>query len=149
MEPLDVVPKPIKRDRLLRVLEKAHLLIVGKGELKNEESELFYVEESAGQIKLAPYDIIYVTTDDTDRRHKHIVLRNGRRHKLLYCTLQRLLDFSPNLIQVNKSEAVSAQAIYGINSGLITLDGVFENGKAKKVMLSKVYKKKISESILL
>lgn len=140
VSPIDVFRKPIEKERLFAALEKARR-ILNKGTTFTEKFELFSVAQSDGKVKISVADIYYVLTDKKDRRHKHIIMRNGKRYMLMHCTLDKLLSLSSSLIQVNKAELISLQAFQEIDFDLITLDGILENGKPKQVTLSRTYKR--------
>lgn len=139
VEPIDVIPKPIKKERLYRALGKAYTLFQ-KDMPADEKIELFSVAEVEGKIRIRPSDINYVRTDLTDRRHKHIILKNGKKYMLMHCTLNKLLSFASSLVQINKAELISFDVFHGIHSDVITLDGIIENGRPKQVTLSRTFR---------
>jgi two-component system LytT family response regulator len=135
--PIDIVLKPITKDNLNRALGKV-LIMNGNRDLKYE---LFYVAEENGKVKISLTDILYVQTDEVDRRNKTIIMKDQKKFTLMDCKLQVFLNLCPNLIQVNKSELISIESLYKIENDLITLEGVIENGKAKQVTLGRTYRK--------
>jgi len=139
IQPIDVVPKPTRKDRLYRALDKAHKIINAEIEKNDHLSEFFFVDGASRQVRLKPNDIVYAKTDNHDRRHKQVILKSGKKYKLLGCTLERLVNFSPNLIQPNKAELVSTNIIQAYSSGEVILDGVNEGGKPKRVKLNRTY----------
>jgi two-component system LytT family response regulator len=141
LSPIDIVPKPILKDRLYKAFEKAHSLL---GEKK--EYELFNVAESNKKVKIRLQDILLITTDDVDPRHKQAWLRSGEKYTLMNCKIEHLTANSQALIQVNRAEAVSMEAVHEVEYDLITLKGVLtDNGKPKQVTLGAAFKKKFKE----
>jgi len=141
ISPIDIVPKPILKDRLFRAFEKAFGLLASK-----REFELFNVAESTKKVKLRLPDIMLVTTDETDPRHKIAWMRNGDKYTLMNCSLEHLLDNAATLIQVNKSEAVSLDAVHEVEHDLITLKGVkSDGGRPMQITLGRVYQPKFKE----
>jgi hypothetical protein len=86
-------------------------------------------------------DIMLVTTDTTDPRHKKIYLRNGLSYTLMNCSMEQLLAIVPGLIQVNRAELVSMDAIKEAEYDLLTLKGVQdEDGRPKEVTISNSFR---------
>jgi two-component system LytT family response regulator len=141
LSPIDIVPKPIVKDRLYQAFEKAYEHLADK-----KEFGLFNVAESTKKIQLHLADIMLITTDDDDARNKLVWMRNGDRYTLMNYKLEHLTANSPVLVQVNRAEAVSLEAIYGVEYDLITLKGVVtEAGKPKQVTLGPAFKEKFKE----
>lgn len=141
ISPIDIVPKPILKDRLFKAFEKAFSLLA-----KKKEFELFNVAESAKKMKIRLPDIMLVTTDEVDPRHKVAWMRNGDKYTLMNCKLEHLVDNSPALIQVNKSEAVSLDAVHEVEHDLITLKGIVtKDNRPMQVTLSRVFQAKFKE----
>jgi DNA-binding LytR/AlgR family response regulator len=137
VEPVDVVFKPIRKERLERAFEKAKLVLSATKD--NSDYKLFYVAETKGQVKIKMNDIVFVGTDKIDHRNKCIVLRSGEKYTIMDCTLAGLLTLSNNLVQVNKSELISPEIFHKIEYDEITLD-IKENGRSMQTTLSRVYK---------
>jgi two-component system LytT family response regulator len=141
LSPVDIVPKPILKDRLFRAIEKAYNMIVEK-----REYELFNVAESNKKVKIRLQDILFVSTDDIDPRHKQVWLKNGETYTLMNYKLDELAEHSPTLVQVNRGELISLEAVHEVERDLITLKGIkAENGKPKQVTLSPNFKKKFMD----
>ncbi|HXP52816.1 MAG TPA: response regulator [Bacteroidia bacterium] len=141
LSPVDIVPKPIMKDRLNKAFEKACNLFAEK-----KEYELFNVAESNKKVKIRLGDIMLITTDDVDPRHKQAWMKNGEKYTLMNCKIEHLTANSPSLVQVNRAEAVSLEAVHEVEHDLITLKGVLaENGRPKQVTLGVAFKKKFKE----
>ena len=143
LSPIDIVPKPILKDRLYKAIEKAYTALAGK-----KEYELFNVAESNKKVKIRLGDILLVSTDEIDPRHKQVWLKNGETYTLMNYRLDDLVEHSPTLIQVNRAELVSLEAVHEVERDLITLKGVkAENGKPMQITLSPSFKKKFMDKM--
>lgn len=141
LSPIDIVPKPILKDRLYKAFEKAFNMYSEK-----KEYELFNVAESSRKVKIRLQDIMLITTDDVDPRHKQAWMRSGEKYTLMNCKIEHLTANSPILVQVNRAEAVSLEAVHEVEHDLITLKGIIaENGRPKQVTLGAAFKKKFKE----
>jgi len=141
LAPVDIVPKPILKDRLYKAFEKAFNMFAEK-----KEYELFNVAESSKKVKIRLKDIMLITTDDIDPRHKLAWLKGGETYTLMNCKIEHLTANSPTLVQVNRAEAVSLEAVHEVEHDLITLKGILaDNGKPKQVTLGAAFKKKFKE----
>jgi len=143
---IDVIWKPYTKSRLDAGLEKAYKII--RGSIGNAtEYELFDVADENGQVRIRLSDIVFAITDEHDRRHKNIILRDGKKYKLLYCTFEKITHLSDRHFQVNKSELISLDAIHAVEMDLITLDFPEKNGKPKQVTLSRYFKQEFNSRI--
>jgi len=141
LSPIDIVPKPILKDRLYAAFEKAHNQLVEK-----IEYELFNIAESSKKVKLKLTDILMVSTDEIDPRNKEVWMRTGEKYTLMNCKIEHLTANSSSLIQINRGEAVSLEAIHEVEHDLITLKGLLaDNGKPKQITLGAAFKKKLQE----
>jgi DNA-binding LytR/AlgR family response regulator len=143
--PIDLITKPFKKERLNTALEKAFKLLRSRDIKK--PFELFNVAETHGQVKILPEEILFAEADTSDRRHKHIVLKNGKKYKLLYCIFEKLLNTTSKLLQVNKSQLISMDAFLEIDDDIITLDIPEPNGKLKQVTLSRIFRQDFKKRI--
>jgi two-component system LytT family response regulator len=142
--PIDVLPKPVRKERLDKALEKA-LLYISHNKLK-KDFELFNIAESNGKLKVKMTDIIYVKAAKKDRRNKEITLKSGDKYTLMNCTFSRILESSPHLLQVNKSEVISLELIHKIDHDTISLKKAYIHFNVKHVTLSRAYKKDLPNS---
>ena len=144
ISPIDIVPKPMMKDRLYKAFRKAHDLLIEK-----KEFELFNVAESSKKVKVRLADILLVSTDEIDPRNKQVWLKGGEKYTLMNCKIERLVANSPSLVQVNKSQAVSLEAVKEVEFDLLTLNGVAaDDGRPKQVTLGTVYRAKFKERML-
>jgi DNA-binding LytR/AlgR family response regulator len=142
--PIDVITKPIKKARLHKALEKAYKIIhyaAPQQEHKQQEYVLFHAADAEGRVKLNLTDIFFVKTDKIDCRNKNVFMKNGERYTLRRCTNEKLLKLSSKLVQVNKSELVSTDAVRGFKFNFITLKTLTnEDGSPIKVNLNRNFR---------
>lgn len=136
LAPIDIITKPVRKERLDKALAKAYSLIYEK-----REYALFNIAENKGKVKLKISDMYYIQSDEADPRNKKVMMKDGTRCTLMGYTFDDLLEISPKLIQVNKSEIVSLDAVEGVNHQVITLK-IQSGNKLKEISLSTSYKKK-------
>lgn len=142
LSPIDVVTKPILKDRLDKALAKAYELLMDK-----KEYELFNVAESARKVKIHLPDILLVGTDDTDPRHKVAYMRNGEKYTIMDTTIDKLIDACPLLVQVNKREAVSLETVNEVEHDMITIKEMADKGAPKYVTLGRAFRKSFKEKL--
>jgi len=141
LNPIDIVPKPILQDRLYKAFKKAYDQLAEK-----REFELFCVAEFKHKVKIRLQDIMLVTTDDVDARHKQAWMKNGDKYTLMNCNIEHLTTNCAALIQVNKREAVSLEAVHEVEHDLITLKGLLaDDGRCIQVTLGAAFSKKFKE----
>jgi len=139
--PIDIVTKPIKKNRLFRAFEKAHKIITHvPAEVKKKEFELFHAAEAEGRIKLHLSDILFVKTDKANCRNKQVYLKSGEHYTIRRCTNEQLLKMSPKLVQVNKAELVSVDAVKGFKHNFVTLKHFSGEGMPVKVTLNRNFR---------
>jgi two-component system LytT family response regulator len=142
LAPVDIVTKPILKDRLDKALNKAYELFVDK-----KEYEVFSIAESKKKTKVHLPDILLAVTDTVDPRHKTVFMRNGEKYTLMECTLEKLLDMCPLLVQANKAEAVSLEIVNEIEHDMITIKGVAGKDAPKYVTLGRAFSKAFKERL--
>jgi two-component system LytT family response regulator len=141
INPIDVITKPIKKARLQRAFEKAYKIITHvPAAVKSKEFELFHAAEAEGRIKLHLSDILFVKTDEANCRNKRVYLKNGEHYTIRRCTNEQLLKMSPKLVQVNKAELVSVDAIKGFKHNFVTLKHAIDQGMPVKVTLNRNFR---------
>jgi DNA-binding LytR/AlgR family response regulator len=136
LNPIDIITKPLNKGRLDQSVEKAYKLL-----RNTKEYGVFSMAESKRKVKIHLPDIILVTTDEIDPRHKIVLMNNGIKHTVMECSLDTLLNLCPNLVQVNKAELVSLEAINEVQHDRISINCHGEKtNKPKEVTLSRAYK---------
>lgn len=98
------------------------------------------IAENKSKLIVNQANVLFVTTDETDPRNKKVYLKNKTHVTAMNYSLAKLLKLAPVLIQVNKSELVSMQAVEDISHDVITLKILNEFNKAKQITLSRFYK---------
>jgi len=144
LSPLDVVMKPIDKDRLSDALSKAYFFVLNKKrgvkrELKKYES--FSTNRSRAKVLLKLADILLVRSDEKDPRNKHVFMRDGNMHILMGCTFEFLVGIVPNLIRINSSEMVLLELVKNYHHDVITISFPKEKNKTWQLTLSRTFKK--------
>jgi DNA-binding LytR/AlgR family response regulator len=140
--PVDIVTKPIMKERLDIAFEKAHELFIDK-----QEYDVFNIAESKKKIKLHLPDILLVTTDTIDPRNKIVYMGNGEKYTLMDYTLTRLLEMCPLLVQVSRSEAISIEAINQVEHEVVTVKGLNGIDIPKYVNLGRSFRESFKERV--
>jgi two-component system LytT family response regulator len=135
LAPIDVIVKPVTKERLNKALEKANYLLASK-----KEFEYFNVAESAKKVKLHLPDILVITSDEIDPRNKDAIFRNGLKYTLMDYTMEELLNLWPSLVQVNKGQLISIDAFSEIDDDLVVLKGVNMSELPGEVILGRSYR---------
>jgi len=131
--PVDVVTKPFKKQRLEKAFEKASIQI---GARKPVEFALFNIAESDKKMRIHLGDILFVRSSAADPRNKYVYLKGGSTYTLMNCKFEQLLDLCPSLIRVNRTELISSKSVHMVKHDVITLNGVYDNNKPRRVSLS-------------
>lgn len=97
LNPIDVITKPFNKDRLDQSIEKAYKIL-----RNTREYAVFSMAESKRKVKIHLPDIILVTTDEIDPRHKIVLMNNGIKHTIMECSLETLLNLCPTLFRLTK-----------------------------------------------
>lgn len=142
LSPIDVVTKPILKDRLDKAFEKAYELLSDK-----REYAMFNVAESSRKVKIRLPDIMLAVTDTVDPRHKAVYLKTGEKYTIMDYSLEKLIDACPNLVQVNKREAVSMDIVNEVEYDMIMLRGISGDEVPKYVTLGRAFSKSFKEKM--
>jgi DNA-binding LytR/AlgR family response regulator len=142
LEPIDVITKPFSKERLDHAIEKAFKLIGNK-----IEYVLFNVAESKRKIKIHLNDILFVGTDDTDPRHKSIILKDSAKYTLMDCSLGEILAMTSHLVQINRRELVALDIIDEMAYDVISLRNNEAKGIPKELTLGYAYKEEMSKKV--
>jgi len=142
--PIDVVTKPVNKDRLEKAFKKAYKCLRKDS---NTKYALFNVAESENKIRLALADILFVKSDIVDPRNKSIYLKSGTCYTLMNYTFDYLLDLSNSLIKINRTELVSMKAVEQVRHDLITLKLSDKINPYRQVTLSDGYRKEFMEIV--
>lgn len=142
LEPIDIITKPFHKERIDHALEKAYKLISEK-----IEHGLFSVAESDKKVRIPLNDIIFVDTDDIDPRHKMVVLKGGSKYTLMGCSMEELLSYAPQLIQVNRKQLVALDHINEMQHDLVSVKDAQPLCIPREITLSRAYKKEVQKRI--
>lgn len=113
---------------------------------KKKDYAIFNVPGPRKQVKLYIPDIMLATSDTADRRQSQVMLKNGRKYTLLYCAIDELLAASQRLVQVNKDQLVSIDAVNEIRHDLITLKGL-QGNKPAYIALARDFRENLREKL--
>jgi DNA-binding LytR/AlgR family response regulator len=152
--PVDVLRKPIQKERFEVALEKARKFIAEKNLIEKKpaapkEYVLFNTIMPGGKVSIRLSDVLYVKTDSKSHRNKLVTLKDGNRYIISDTSFEELLSLAKNLIRINKSELVSLEAFHKIDNDIITLRDVISNGKPKQVYLNRWFRKSFFERLSL
>ena len=142
LAPIDVIVKPITKERLDKALEKANALLASK-----KEYELFNVAEHSRKVKLRLDDILVISADEDDARNKLAVMRDGAKYTLMGYTMEELLELWPSLVQVNKGQLISIEVFSEINHDLVMLKGVNTEDIPGEITLGRTYRQQFMERV--
>jgi DNA-binding LytR/AlgR family response regulator len=142
LSPIDVVTKPIMKDRLESAMAKAHKLLKD-----TKEFGAFSIAESKHKVKLRLPDIMLAVTDEDDPRHKMVYMRDGETYTLMDTTLETLTEMCPALHQVSKREAVSMDIVNEIEHDMVTLKKLAAPNAPKYVTLGRAFSKTFKEKL--
>jgi DNA-binding LytR/AlgR family response regulator len=152
--PIDIVTKPIKKERLEKAFLRAVKLLGGEIETrtialtsKEKEYELFNIAEASEKIRLCIKDIFFVTSDSIDPRNKRVIMRNGEKYTLMDCNFEKILNLSARFVKVNRSEIVSIEAVQKYRHDVITLKCFTEGGHARQVTLNRSFRESFVERL--
>ena len=138
MEAIDAFPKPIRKERLLKSIEDAYVLL-NSAKFK-EAHKLFRTIE--GQVNVLLSDILFVRTVKHSHRNVEIFLKGGKKHILVAYSLNDVHEIAGFLLQSNRFELVSPSAIEVIvPNSLLKLKGILDNGKVIHSELHRNYRK--------
>jgi DNA-binding LytR/AlgR family response regulator len=145
--PIDIVTKPIKKERLEKAFVKALKLLSEETvtrnialSVKEKEYELFNIAEANEKMRLCIKDIFFVTSDIIDPRNKRVIMRNGEKYTLMDCNFEKILNLSARFVRVNRSEIVSIEAVQKFRHDVITLKCFTEGGHARQVTLNRSFR---------
>ncbi|HTA27860.1 MAG TPA: hypothetical protein VK809_08725 [Bacteroidia bacterium] len=102
---------------------------------------LFNLSGGRKKVKVFLADILLVTAIKGSHAISIIYLRGNKRHKIRGHRLQEFIKITGFLIQVNKHELVSPDAVDYLDEDAIYLDGLKENNRPMYVALNRTYKK--------
>jgi two-component system LytT family response regulator len=137
--PLGVLSKPVTKEKLNILLETAQKVI--NSNTKDKEYQLFNYLDPSGKIRIKLSDILYVKTQYEKHRNKYVILKDGKKYLLSNVSFEELLNASPNLIRINKSELISMEAFLSIVNDIVQLKDVIIDGRLKQVYLNRWFKK--------
>ncbi len=106
-----------------------------------EKYYLFNLSGGRKKIKVLLSDILLIRALKDGHQDKMLYMKGNTTCKIRGYRFNYLIKISGFLIQVNKSDLVSPEAVDVIDEDNITLNGIIENGKPIYLSLSRTYKK--------
>jgi len=136
LEAIDYIRKPIPRERLEKALGKAYQRLKDQNEEKNAR-KFIQLNTSKGKSLLYFDQILYITTADTDKRDKEVVLEQERL-VLKNISFEKLLGMLPaaGFCQVNKKEIIALRIVQFYTHNEITTSLTDETGKKQTIALT-------------
>ena len=124
---IDAFSKPIEKERLLKSVKNAFILLNTNKHIKGYK--LFHTD--GGQVNILLTDILFVKTIKNSHRYLEAYLKGDRKFVLKGYSLEFIQNIARFLLQSNRGELVSPEAIGLIeHNSKIILCGVTENGKS-------------------
>jgi DNA-binding LytR/AlgR family response regulator len=142
LAPIDIVTKPVYKGRLDKALGKAFVLVAQKTDYKT-----FNAAGRDNKVKLCLPDILLVTTDEDNSRHKMVYMRGGKKHILMACPMEDLLEACPLLVQLSKGVAVSLEMVNEIEHNTVTLKGIPQKDAPKQLQVGRPFRKKLMKKL--
>lgn len=139
LNPIDILTKPVTLERYNKAAEK----VIQYYDYKNKHRNyvIFHLAGTRERVKLLLSDIMVVLTNRYHYRIKEIIMRDGSIFKITDYSLEDLMFVAPKLIQINKGELVSSDAVESFSHDHITLKGIVVNGKPRTLTLARSFKK--------
>ena len=142
VSPIDIVSKPVVKERLNKAFEKASTLLK-----KKKEYALFNVLDSEKMVSLKLDDVLFVRTFLKDPRHKILFMRNGDQQVVTNYKFGELLELFPGIVQVNKAELVLLDIIADADEESIMLKVPVGEKKEKRLLLGAQFKQDVLQRL--
>lgn len=138
LEAIDYICKPIKKERLERAIHKAAQFLRKSG----PEKQFIQLNTHKGKALLFFDQILYITTDENDKRDKLAMLDSGQQIILKNISFAQLLDHLPakNFCRVNKKDIIAFKAVRFFTHDEITTSLTDPLGKEITLTLSDTYR---------
>jgi DNA-binding LytR/AlgR family response regulator len=157
LAPIDIIPKPIVKERFLNAIVKAHSInayregkeMAATTASQKDRCTLFNIAEAKDKILLKVSEVYFAALDSYDSRNKKVIMKDGREYTLMRYTFADILELSENLVQVNRSEIISVEAIQKVRHDLITLK--FQDPRevvVKEVTLNRIFRKEFMSKMI-
>lgn len=119
LDAIDYIRKPIQRDRLEKAIQKAQQKIAEK----NTSKTFFQWNTNKGKAVIFFDQVLYITTADTDKRDKTLVMEGNTQIILKNISFEQVLEELPpkEFCRVSKKDIVAMKAVRFFSSDEITL----------------------------
>lgn len=145
LEAVDFVRKPIQKHRL----ERAFLKIDEKMAVYKSTQAFHVFNTDKGKTLINFEDILYITTEENEKRDKLLYLADGQIYRLKNITLEKLLSTLPPkaFYQVNKSDIVAVKAVHLVHHDEITLKLIQHDHKPLGITLGHKYRDQLIRAL--
>jgi DNA-binding LytR/AlgR family response regulator len=149
MAPIDIILKPLKKDRLNAALSKAYRLLIDSNKIddNNREYGVFKVFGVRGKTRIKLSDICHVRADVKDTRNKHFIMKDGKSYLVMDCPFEELLKMVPTLVRINKSDAVLAASVREYEYDSVTVEYPIEKGQVKQLTLTRSFSREFKRQL--
>jgi len=123
--------------------EALHVIYSGvKNGYSHPKVPFFNVAELHEKLKVDASDILMAEADEAGSRNKLIWLKGEEKeYTIMNVSFVKLLEYSNNLIMVNKFTILSIEAVRSYRHDFITLKNIFPGWNNKQVTLGRNYRK--------
>ncbi|HTB07514.1 MAG TPA: response regulator [Bacteroidia bacterium] len=135
LSPLEIILKPLTKEKLDKAYGKAHKLLAAK-----REYGLFRVAEFDNRITLRIEEIAVIVTDELDARNKNLFMKNGNHYTLMDYSMKELLEMSPVFVQINRATVVNIDVVHEVMHDMATLKLSNSAQCAKHATIGQCYK---------
>jgi len=138
LEAVDYITKPIKKERLEKALSRARNFLVGQ----EKQDQFISLNSNKGKILLRFSDIAVITTAETDRRDKTVLLKNKEEIVLKNISFEQLLGHLPSgrFCQINRKTAVALDCVLSFTHDSVITTFRDERDQALVFSLSAQYR---------
>ncbi|MDB5273832.1 MAG: two-component system response regulator [Chitinophagaceae bacterium] len=139
LEAIDYIRKPVQKERLEKALQKAADLLSAT----KPEKQFVQLNTNKGKTLLFFDKILLVTTAETDKRDKLVLLEERKELVLKNISFEQILSFLPSekFCRVNKKDIIALKTVKFFVHDEITTNINTASGNELKITLSDSYRK--------
>ncbi len=136
IDAIDYIRKPIQKERLEKAIQKAAERLVKK----ETDKQYIQLNTNKGKALIFFNQVLYVTSSETDKRDKSLVLESGEELVLKNISFEQLLALLPasEFCRVSKKDLIALKAIKYYSQNEITIS---ISGKEMSLPLSESFRK--------
>lgn len=142
---IDYVRKPVKKERLLQAVLKAHESIASA----RSGTQFISLNSDKGKVLVFFDQLGYITTAETDSRDKIVHLLDGTMITLKNISFEKLLQHLPekDFARINKKEIISLRAVRSFSSDGITTGVKQADGSPVVLSLSETFRSEFLQKL--